>query len=149
MGFFLFLFLLLVETKMRKCETKQTFFSTHTAFCTTNIHQSHSRVPCTTRRKCFFFFCSPNLHLSVVINFCPCLKVSLLGDADSIVTYLSSRLGWPIPPPTVLPTPPSAVGEGKSEDTAPAGQKDEIKVERATHMVIPPEEAQWLTVDEE
>lgn len=72
-----------------------------------------------------------------------------MGDADSIVTYLSDRLGWPIPPPTVLPAPPSVVGEVKSEGTAFAGQKDEMKLERATHVVIPPEEAQWLTIDEE
>lgn len=65
------------------------------------------------------------------------------------MTYLSDRLGWPIPPPTVLPTPPSAIGEGKSEEIASAGQNDEIKMERATQVVIPPEEAQWLTVDEE
>lgn len=65
------------------------------------------------------------------------------------MTYLSDRLGWPIPPPTVLPTPASVVGEVKSEGAAFAGQKDEIKLERATHVVIPPEEAQWLTIDEE
>ncbi|OXG14401.1 NAD-dependent histone deacetylase SIR2 [Cryptococcus neoformans Tu259-1] len=95
-----------------------------------------------------FFHLFFNL-LDSCLPFCVCLKISLLGDADSIVTYLSDRLGWPIPPPTVLPTPPSAIGEGKSEEIASAGQNDEIKMERATHVVIPPEEAQWLTVDEE
>ncbi|KAL0240388.1 hypothetical protein I308_106639 [Cryptococcus tetragattii IND107] len=95
----------------------------------------------------------PHSVPQIFINLTPVYHVhpdiSLLGDADSIVTYLSDRLGWPIPPPTVLPTPPSVVGEVKGEGTAFAGQKDEIKLERATHVVIPPEEAQWLTIDEE
>ncbi|KIR52085.1 NAD-dependent histone deacetylase SIR2 [Cryptococcus gattii Ru294] len=95
----------------------------------------------------------PHSVPQIFINLTPVYHVhpdiSLLGDADSIVTYLSDRLGWPIPPPTVLPTPPSVVGEVKNEGTAFGGQKDEIKLERATHVVIPPDEAQWLTIDEE
>jgi NAD-dependent histone deacetylase SIR2 len=29
------------------------------------------------------------------------LQICLLGDADTIVTYLSRQLGWQIPPPPV------------------------------------------------
>ncbi|WVQ98238.1 hypothetical protein IAU59_005361 [Kwoniella sp. CBS 9459] len=85
--------------------------------------------------------------------------ICLLGDADSIVTYLSDELGWSIPPPAAVVHPPSGalmkdptkisnnvVQDGKPSAVAvPAVQNDEIKMERATRVFVPHDEAQWIS----
>ncbi|WVF69606.1 hypothetical protein IAT40_004384 [Kwoniella sp. CBS 6097] len=93
--------------------------------------------------------------------------ICLLGDADSIVTYLSDELGWSIPPPAAVvhPPPPSVSGDapqtktegnasasgrengngGRSTLEVPDVQNDEIKLERATRVSIPHDEAEWIS----
>ncbi|WVQ79889.1 hypothetical protein IAT38_001989 [Cryptococcus sp. DSM 104549] len=104
----------------------------------------------------------PHSVPQIFINLTPVHHVKpdicLLGDADSIVTYLSSKLGWSIPPPTALPDPPSVdpasspVAKDAAEEkevaaaTSPVAQYDGVKMERATKVAVPPEEAEWYTV---
>ncbi|TYJ55473.1 hypothetical protein B9479_003863 [Cryptococcus floricola] len=92
----------------------------------------------------------------IFINLTPAYHVqpdiSLLGDADSIVTYISDRLGWSIPSPSALPAPKSEAEDAKRQverESPTPGQKDEEKMEKASHVSIPPEEAEWLEVDDE
>ncbi|OCF30402.1 NAD-dependent histone deacetylase SIR2 [Kwoniella heveanensis BCC8398] len=109
----------------------------------------------------------PHSVPQIYINLTPVHHVQpdicLLGDADSIVTYLSSELGWSVPPPAAVVHPPPLAeqsteihtndhggvvekeqGNGHGSDV-PAAQDDEIKLERATRVSIPPEEAEWIS----
>nr|XP_019046968.1 NAD-dependent histone deacetylase SIR2 [Kwoniella bestiolae CBS 10118]OCF25898.1 NAD-dependent histone deacetylase SIR2 [Kwoniella bestiolae CBS 10118] len=89
----------------------------------------------------------PHSVPQIYINLTPVHHVKpdicLLGDADSIVTDLSSRLGWTIPSPAAVPQPsPEANGDGNA-------QKIETKIDRATRVTIPPEEGEWIDGIEE
>lgn len=63
-------------------------------------------------------------------------KISLLGDADSIVSYLSKELGWEIPPPAAVVSSP----QDDSRTLANGLQTVETHVPK---VKIPPEEARW------
>ncbi|ODN87740.1 NAD-dependent histone deacetylase SIR2 [Cryptococcus wingfieldii CBS 7118] len=98
----------------------------------------------------------PHSVPQIFINLTPAYHVqpdiSLLGDADSIVTYISDRLGWSIPSPSALPAPKSEAEDAKrrvERESPTPGQKDEEKMKKASHVSIPPEEAEWLEVDDE
>ncbi|WVN89287.1 uncharacterized protein L203_104508 [Cryptococcus depauperatus CBS 7841] len=99
----------------------------------------------------------PHSVPQIFINLTPVYHVhpdiSLLGDADSIVTYLSDRLGWTIPSPTAPPASftqtVEAVSSNIKQPPSARDQPDTIKVERAMHVVIPSEEITWLTIDED
>ncbi|WWD21658.1 hypothetical protein CI109_106144 [Kwoniella shandongensis] len=85
----------------------------------------------------------PHSVPQIFINLTPVHHVQpdicLLGDADSIVTYLSSQLGWTIPPPPVVLHPNGA------ETSVPAIENDEIHpTKRDLRVTIPPEEAEWF-----
>ncbi|KAK8847568.1 hypothetical protein IAR55_005427 [Kwoniella newhampshirensis] len=89
----------------------------------------------------------PHSVPQIFINLTPVHHVQpdicLLGDADSIVTYLSTQLGWTIPPPSVVVHPPNPSSQG-SEELSSAVQDNEIKLDRAVRVAIPPEEAEWM-----
>ncbi|WVO16700.1 hypothetical protein L204_104381 [Cryptococcus depauperatus] len=99
----------------------------------------------------------PHSVPQIFINLTPVYHVhpdiSLLGDADSIVTYLSDRLGWTIPSPIVPPASftqtVEAVSSNIKQPPSARDQPDTIKVERAMHVAIPSEEITWLTIDED
>jgi NAD-dependent histone deacetylase SIR2 len=60
----------------------------------------------------------------------------LLGDADSIVSYLCRELGWEIPPPAAVVSSP------RNETKSPSAGMELIdKV--VPKVKIPPEEARW------
>ncbi|WWD00791.1 hypothetical protein V866_007726 [Kwoniella sp. B9012] len=86
----------------------------------------------------------PHSVPQIYINLTPVHHVKpdicLLGDADSIVTYLSSKLGWTIPSPAAIPLPtsPDVNQNGDTRDV-------ERKIDRATHVAVPPEEGEWIT----
>ncbi|WWC68130.1 uncharacterized protein I206_102052 [Kwoniella pini CBS 10737] len=67
--------------------------------------------------------------------------ICLLGDADSIVTYLSDRLGWNIPLPTAVPKPPSLDLNSKINESV-IDNKDAVRLRR---IPILPDEGHWLT----
>ncbi|GFZ47915.1 Hydrolase acting on carbon-nitrogen bonds, other than peptide bonds in linear amides [Saitozyma sp. JCM 24511] len=82
----------------------------------------------------------PHSVPQIFINLTPVAHVHpdicLLGDADSIVTWLSHELGWKIPPPAAVAHSPSA------EAKPPAEEDDARKI----HGVkVHPEEVVWLS----
>ena len=64
------------------------------------------------------------------------MQISLLGDADSIVSFLSSELGWTIPPPAAVVSSP------RDQSRSPS---DGVKMvdDHLPTVKIPPEEARW------
>ncbi|WWC86720.1 uncharacterized protein L201_001598 [Kwoniella dendrophila CBS 6074] len=88
----------------------------------------------------------PHSVPQIYINLTPVHHVQpdicLLGDADSIVTYLSSKLGWEMPPPLAITQPSASTENGNSK---PHNAESESKIDRATKVKIPPEEGEWLT----
>ncbi|RSH92349.1 NAD-dependent histone deacetylase sir2 [Saitozyma podzolica] len=82
----------------------------------------------------------PHSVPQIFINLTPVAHVHpdicLLGDADSIVTWLSHELGWKIPPPAAVAHSPNA------EAKPPAEEDDARKI----HGVkVHPEEVVWLS----
>ncbi|WWC59658.1 uncharacterized protein I303_102218 [Kwoniella dejecticola CBS 10117] len=88
-----------------------------------------------------------NINLTPVHHVHP--DICLLGDADSIVTYLSERLGWEIPPPAVIPKQNSAdLGKEEEGDATKTNEKpDAVIPSRSLSSRIPilPEEGEWLS----
>ena len=64
------------------------------------------------------------------------VQICLLGDADTIVTYLSHELGWEIPPPP-------AVVHSSTADSNVNIEKDTLP--RISPVNCPPEKVDWLT----
>lgn len=65
-------------------------------------------------------------------------QICLLGDADTIVTYLSHGLGWEIPPPATVPDP-----RDPKQSTTPG--VDAVGPRRKSTPKIQPEQVAWST----
>lgn len=54
------------------------------------------------------------------------LQICLLGDADTIVTHLSQKLGWTIPPPAVASVDGTKVPSLLHGETAKLRKEDDV-----------------------
>ncbi|ORY20906.1 DHS-like NAD/FAD-binding domain-containing protein [Naematelia encephala] len=83
----------------------------------------------------------PHSVPQIFINLTPISHVHpdicLLGDADTIVTYLSSKLGWEIPPPAAVLHSPETARNQLEADQLPVRPKSSIK--------IAPEDVAWAS----
>lgn len=68
------------------------------------------------------------------------MQISLLGDADSIVTYLSEQLGWEIPPPAAVVHSPTAIHKPLVADDVLGKPENGPK-----SLKVPPEKAKWTS----
>ncbi|ORX34063.1 DHS-like NAD/FAD-binding domain-containing protein [Kockovaella imperatae] len=86
----------------------------------------------------------PHSVPQIFINLTPVNHVKpdicLIGDADSIVTYLSHQLGWDLPPPTAVLHSPKADGK-------PDVQHDAIRL--PTREPLDPEDVAWISGSED
>ncbi|WVR04783.1 hypothetical protein IAU60_001795 [Kwoniella sp. DSM 27419] len=82
----------------------------------------------------------PHSVPQIYINLTPVHHVQpdicLLGDADSIVTYLSQEIGWVIPPPAAVVDPPSTGLNGSVTPSVKPGATP-------SRLAVPPDQAEW------
>jgi NAD-dependent histone deacetylase SIR2 len=72
------------------------------------------------------------------------MQICLLGDADTIVTYLSQEIGWQIPPPAaVMHSPPAEDKTKVEEDDLRLESLTQSQSQSRTRPIPPYDEVVW------